>query len=199
VIEVRVTDEREVAGRHLRRGERGRRHALLDVDRTSEIRIGQDVAVAETEEDGGVPDPDHRQARAGIVEGKAVDGRLEPVRRAAEREEKERGDLLDARHGRAKINRRLDDRAASSAALAAFRHRAHAAAGGLSLPRHAAALSLALLCSACFGIGRKPIGEVYLAPEALDGGPDFANALYQTTAVRLESGNSVEFINNGEV
>jgi len=67
------------------------------------------------------------------------------------------------------------------------------------LPRHAAALSLALLCSACFGIGRKPIGEVYLAPEALDGGPDFANALYQTTAVRLESGNSVEFINNGKV
>jgi cardiolipin synthase len=67
------------------------------------------------------------------------------------------------------------------------------------LPRHAVALSLALLSSACFGTGRKPVGEVYLAPDAPDGGPDFANALYQTTAVRLEPGNSVEFINNGKV
>jgi cardiolipin synthase len=67
------------------------------------------------------------------------------------------------------------------------------------LPRHAAALSLALLSSACFGIGRKPVGEVYLAPEAPDRGPDFANALFQTTGVRVTSGNSVEFINNGKV
>ena len=67
------------------------------------------------------------------------------------------------------------------------------------MPRHAVALSLALLSSACFGIGRKPVGEVYLSPEAPDGGADFANALYQTTAVGLESGNSVEFINNGKV
>jgi cardiolipin synthase len=43
------------------------------------------------------------------------------------------------------------------------------------------------------------VGEVYLAPEAPEHGPDFANALYQTTAVRLETGNSVEFINNGKV
>jgi len=67
------------------------------------------------------------------------------------------------------------------------------------LARHAVALSLALLSSACFGIGRKPVGEVYLAPEAPDRGPDFSNALYQTTAVRLQSGNSVDFINNGNV
>src|SRR5438270_171659 len=72
-------------------------------------------------------------------------------------------------------------------------------AGGLSLARHAVALSLALLSSACFGIGRKPVGEVYLAPEAPDAGPDFANALYQTTGVRLQTGNSVDFINNGKV
>jgi cardiolipin synthase len=55
------------------------------------------------------------------------------------------------------------------------------------------------LSSACFGIGRKPVGEVYLAPEAPDRGPDFANALFQTTGVRVTSGNSVEFINNGKV
>jgi len=67
------------------------------------------------------------------------------------------------------------------------------------LRRHAVALSLALSCSACFGIGRKPVGEVYLAPEAPDRGPDFANALYQTTAVRLTPGNSVDFVNNGKV
>jgi len=67
------------------------------------------------------------------------------------------------------------------------------------LRRHAVALSLALSCSACFGIGRKPVGEVYLAPDAPDRGPDFANALYQTTAVRLEPGNAVDFVNNGKV
>ncbi|MFL5451458.1 MAG: phospholipase D-like domain-containing protein [Myxococcales bacterium] len=65
--------------------------------------------------------------------------------------------------------------------------------------RHAAALLLALSCTACFGIGRKPVGEVFLAPDAPDSGPDFANALFQTTAVRLEGGNTVEFINNGKV
>jgi cardiolipin synthase A/B len=67
------------------------------------------------------------------------------------------------------------------------------------LRRHAAALSLAL-CAACFGIGRKPVGEVQLAPQAPDARfADFSNALYQTTAVRLEGGNSVEFLNNGKV
>ena len=82
------------------------RHPLLDVDRAPEIRIGQDVAVAETEEDGGVAHPDHREPRSGIVERKAMDGRLEPVRRAAEREGKESGDLLDTKHAGAKIKRR---------------------------------------------------------------------------------------------
>lgn len=59
-------------------------------------------------------------------------------------------------------------------------------------------LTLAFLLG-CVGIGRKPVGEVRLPPEAPDSGPAFSNALYQTVGVRLVPGNEVVWVNNGKV
>jgi cardiolipin synthase len=63
-----------------------------------------------------------------------------------------------------------------------------------ALPALAAVLSLG-----CFGVGRKPIGEVRLPAEAPDSGAAFSNALYQTVGVRLVPGNEVVWVNNGKV
>src|SRR5207237_156443 len=58
---------------------------------------------------------------------------------------------------------------------------------------------VASLSLGCFGVGRKPIGEVRLPAEAPDRGAAFSNALYQTVGVRLVPGNEVLWINNGKV
>ncbi|HWE26259.1 MAG TPA: phospholipase D-like domain-containing protein [Myxococcales bacterium] len=61
-----------------------------------------------------------------------------------------------------------------------------------------AALAAALTLG-CFGVGRKPIGEVRLPADAPDSGAAFSNALYQTVGVRLVPGNEVVWVNNGKV
>ena len=62
-----------------------------------------------------------------------------------------------------------------------------------------AAATVALLTSACHGVGRKPIGEFRLDAAVPDHGPAFSNALYQSVGVPLTAGNSVDVFNNGSV
>ena len=69
----------------------------------------------------------------------------------------------------------------------------------MRIVRASIVLPLAFSLAACFGVGRKSIGEVHLPAEAPEPGPDFSNALYQTVGVRLEGGNEVRWVNNGKV